>query len=278
MLKIGKMNLLRILKKVDFGLYLDGFEQGEILLPKKVVPENYEIDDEIEVFIYNDSEDRLIATTEKPKAQVGDIALLKLISQNKFGAFFDWGLSKDLFVPISEQVSKMTIEEEYPIFVYLDTRSDRVAGSCRIDKYLKKDSSKLKKGNTVNLMIYQKTEMGYKAIINESTTGLIFENEIFQQLKIGQKLEGFIKQIRNDGKIDLSLQKPSLDSAEATGQKIIEYLELNEGFSSINDKSSPELISETFGISKKSFKKAIGNLYRSKKITISPLGINLSKK
>ncbi len=276
MLEIGKYNKLRILKEVDFGLYLDGFEQGEILLPKRYVPSSYELDDEIEVFIYNDSEDRIIATTLKPKASVGKLANLKLISINKFGSFFEWGLPKDLFVPVSEQFNNMTIGNSYMLFVYLDERSDRIAGSCKIERFLKKDISLLNPADAVDLIIYRKTEIGFKAIINETNFGLLYDNEIFQKLKIGQKIKGFIKTIRDDGKIDLSLQKTGVSPIEENGKKILTILEENGGFININDKSSPDKISQTFLISKKLFKKAIGHLYKNREIMITPDGIKLN--
>jgi len=273
MLKIGEFNKLRIIKEVKFGIFLDGFDYGEILLPKQYIPKEFKINDEIKVFIYNDSEDRIIATTLKPKAKVGDFALLKMISKNDFGVFFDWGLPKDLFVPLREQRNDMEVGRSYILYIYLDTITERIAGSAKPENYLNKNTSDLKKGQEVDLMIYKKTKLGYKAIINGTFEGILYENEIFQSLKIGQIITGHIKKIREDGKIDLSISKSGQGMIEELSEQIQNKLIEAGGFLNLNDKSSPEDISEMFGVSKKAFKKAIGFLYKRKTIIFADDGI-----
>ncbi len=273
MLKIGEFNKLRIVKKVNFGLFLDGFDQGEILLPKAYCPKEFEIGDEIEVFIYTDSEDRLIATSLKPKAIVGEFALLKMISRNNFGVFFDWGLPKDLFVPIKEQRNDMEVGRSYILFIYVDLVTDRVVGSAKIDRFLSKKTYSFRKGEKVDLMIFKKTDLGYKAIINGRFSGVLYDSNIFQQIKVGQRLIGYIKKLREDGKIDLSLQETGFRMIDDLAGIILEKLKESDGFLNLNDKSSPEIISEMFGVSKKAFKKALGVLYKDRAITIEKTGI-----
>lgn len=276
MSEIGKINKLQIIKELDFGLYLDGNEFGEILLPRRYVPENYNIDDFIDVFIYRDSEDRLIATTEKPYAMVGDFAVLKALTVNEIGAFLDWGLSKDLFVPYREQIHKIKQGNSYLVYVYLDEESNRIAASTKLDKFLDKTSADYQTNQEVDLIISYKTEMGYKVIINNTHSGVLYKNEVFQTLKEGQRIKGFIEKIREDKKIDVSLQKPGPKKVESLTEKIILKLKENDGFISVNDKTSPEIIYNTFGVSKKTYKKAIGVLYKKRIINIDGNGIKLN--
>ena len=275
MLEIGKINSLRILKKVNFGLYLDGGESGEILMPLRYVPQDCHVDDTIDAFIYNDSEDRLIATTEIPLAQVGDFACLKVLSVNQYGTFLDWGLSKDLLVPFREQ--KMTMEEGkwYIVYVYLDEETKRIAATSKIEKHFNKEKPDYTVGQEVNLLIWTQTDIGYKAIINNEFQGILYANEIFQKLERGQKLTGYIKKIRDDGKIDLTLSKPGLEKIDDLSQRIIALLNENHGFLAVSDKSSAEDIYELFKESKKSFKKSIGILYKQRLIIIEDEGIRL---
>ncbi|MCD6113251.1 MAG: GntR family transcriptional regulator [Bacteroidales bacterium] len=276
MSEIGKINNLQIIKELDFGIYLDGKEFGEILLPKRYVPENYKIDDFIDVFIYRDSEERLIATTEKPYAMVGDFAFLKVLTINEIGAFLDWGLTKDLFVPFREQKQKMQKGNFYLVFVYLDNESNRIAASSRLDKFLNKTPADYQINQEVDLIIRNKTDMGYKVIINNSHSGVLYKNEVFQTLKEGQKIKGFIKKIREDEKIDVSLQKSGYEKVEKLTEKIINKLKENNGFISVTDKTSPEIIYNTFGVSKKTYKKSIGVLYKKRIINIEKDGIKLN--
>lgn len=276
MSEIGKINNLQIIKELNFGIYLDGKEFGEILLPKRYVPENYKIDDFIDVFIYRDSEERLIATTEKPYAMVGDFAFLKVLTINEIGAFLDWGLTKDLFVPFREQKQKMQKGNFYLVFVYLDNESNRIAASSRLDKFLNKTPADYQINQEVDLIIRNKTDMGYKVIINNSHSGVLYKNEVFQTLKEGQKIKGFIKKIREDEKIDVSLQKSGYEKVEKLTEKIINKLKENNGFISVTDKTSPEIIYNTFGVSKKTYKKSIGVLYKKRIINIEKDGIKLN--
>ncbi|NPA36871.1 MAG: GntR family transcriptional regulator [Chlorobi bacterium] len=277
MVEIGKFNTLRVVKEVDFGIYLDGGEEyGEILMPARYVPENVEPDDELEVFIYNDSEDRVIATTEKPYAKVGDFKFLKVKAVNRTGAFFDWGLPKDLLVPFREQRAKMTEGRTYLVHVYLDTDTDRVVASAKIDKFLDNILPEYESGEEVDLLIAEKTDMGYKVIINNTHWGMIYDNEIFGPVETGDYVKGYIKKVRDDDKIDVALQKEGYEQVDSISQNILDKLKDAGGFLAVSDKSPAEMIYHLFGISKKNFKKAIGALYKKKIITIGNDGIRLS--
>jgi len=275
MIEIGKINSLRVVKFVDFGAYLDGAEFGEILIPKRYIPENLAVDDMISVFIYTDSEDRIIATTEMPFAMVGDFAYLKVVSINKVGAFLDWGLTKDLLVPFNEQKQNLELDKSYIVFVFLDKLTNRVAATTKIDKYLDVEPAEYELGDIVNILIHSQTDLGYKVIVESKHWGVIYENEVFRSLKRGQHLTAYIKKIRDDGKIDLSLDKPGFEKIDDLTEKIIEKLKANKGFIGVTDKSSPETIYGVFGASKKTFKKAVGALYKKRIIDISEEGIHL---
>jgi predicted RNA-binding protein (virulence factor B family) len=278
MVEIGKFNNLRILKKVDFGVYLDGEDLGEILLPNRYVPEKCTIDDRIRVFIYFDSEDLVIATTEKPYALVGEFAFLKVISESSVGAFLDWGLQKDLLVPFREQKQKMKEGESYIVFVYLDHKSNRIAASSKLDKFLDKQVVEYQEGQTVDLVIVNQTDIGYQAIINNTHRGILYKNEVFQPLKRGQEIKGFIKKVREDKKIDLCLYKPGYEKIDDLSKKIVQIIEKEGGYISLTDKSSPQIVYQWFGVSKKTFKKAIGALYKKRIISVEADGIQLIKK
>jgi uncharacterized protein len=275
---LGKVNPLKVVKKVEFGLYLDGGSDGEILLPKRYVPENAEIGDTLQVFIYNDSEDRLIATTETPYAMVGEFACLEVVDVSGIGAFMDWGLMKQLFVPFREQRMKMVEGGHYPVFVYVDFESKRITGSAKLNKFIDNSHPELEAGQEVDLMIYQKTDLGWKAIVNQQYSGVLYDNEVFQQLEIGQKLKGFVKQIREDDKIDLILQKPGFEKIDDFSVKLHGLLVEAGGFLPVTDKSPAEDIYNNFGISKKTYKKAVGDLYKKRLITLEDKGIRLVKK
>ncbi len=269
MVEIGRISSCKIVKIVDFGVYLDGEGFGEILMPKRYVPSNCKVNDEVEAFIYFDSEDRLIATTEKPLVQVGEFAYLNVVATTKVGAFLDWGLPKDLFVPFREQKQKMDEGKSYMIYVYYDYDSDRIAASAKIDKYLDNLPPEYKEGELVNLKIAQKTDLGYKAIINDLHWGMIYNNEIFTDIKLGMAVTGYIKKIREDEKIDLSLQRAGHEKIYDLSDIILMKLRDNKGVLNISDKSPAEEIYTEFGVSKKNFKKAVGNLYKKRLIKIS---------
>lgn len=274
---LGKINPLKVVKEVDFGLYLDGGSDGEILLPIRYVPENAKIGDVIPVFIYNDSEDRLIATTEKPYVMVGEFACLEVVSVSEIGAFMEWGLMKHLFVPFREQRAKMVEGGAYPIFVYVDFDSKRITASAKLNKFIDMSHPELTEGQEVDLLIYQQTDLGWKAIVNQQYSGVLYKNEVFQDIYIGKILKGFVKQIREDDKIDLMLQKPGFEKIDDFSIKLHELLIEAGGFLPVSDKSPAEEIYNRFGISKKTYKKAVGDLYKKRLIIIEDSGIRLIK-
>ncbi len=275
MAAIGLINELEVVKEVDFGIYLDGGPHGEILMPKRYVPEGCKPGDTLEVFIYLDSEDRLLATNEKPKAMVGDFALLTVVSVTNVGAFLDWGLPKDLLVPFREQQQTMEAGKSYLVYVYLDNESQRIVATSKLDKCVDNIPVDYEVGEEVDLLIAGQTDLGFKAIIDNSHWGMLYKNEVFQPLKTGQKLKGFIKTIREDEKIDLSLQKEGYEKIDDISQSILNKLAANSGFLSLTDKSSPDVIKQTLHISKKNFKKAIGSLYRQRLIALEENGIRM---
>lgn len=278
MLQIGKINKLRVIKHVDFGVFLDGEDDGEILLPLRYMPDPCDVGDEVDVFICYDSEDRLMATTEKPKAMVGDFALLQVVSVGSLGAFLDWGLPKDLFLPFAEQTRSLRAGQEVLVYIYID-KSDRLCASMRIDRHLEKEQPPFEEGQKVNLIIAGRTDLGFKAIIENRFGGVLYANEVFQPLKQGQKIEGYIKKIREDGKIDLSLQREGHASAfDDIGPQILSLLQERGGFLDINDKTPPEVIYRLFGVSKKKFKIALGGLYKKRLLTVDEDGIRLTSK
>jgi len=272
---LGKMNPLKVVKIVDFGVYLDGMSDGEILMPTRYVPEDCKVGDTLSVFIYKDSEDRLIATTLKPYAMVGEFACLEVESVSEVGAFLDWGLMKQLLVPFNEQYAKMFKGEHHPVFIYVDFESKRIVASAKLEKFIDNNHPDLENGQEVDLMIYKKTDLGWKAIINQLYSGVIYKNEVFQPLEIGQKLKGFVKQVREDDKIDLMLQKPGFEKIDDFALHLHELLKKENGFLPFTDKSSAEDIYNQFGISKKTFKKAIGDLYKKRIVMLEENGIRL---
>ncbi|MDF1593918.1 MAG: S1-like domain-containing RNA-binding protein [Desulfobacterales bacterium] len=276
--KIGKFNTLKVVKAVDFGVYLDGEALGEILLPQRYVPQGCQPGDSVEVFLYHDSEDRLIATTLRPYAGVGELALLKVAAVNNFGAFLDWGLPKDLLVPFKEQQQRMKEGCLYTVYVYLDTTSQRIAASSKLKKFLAAQPTVFEKGQPVDLQISDRTDMGYTAIIDRRLRGVLYHNEVFQKLRLGQRIQGFIKNVRSDGKIDLSLEKPGYEKVLDQSENILAVIQSHGGFMDVTDKTSAERIYSLFGISKKTFKKAIGTLYKAHRISLEKDGIALTRK
>tara|TARA_B110000879_G_scaffold135548_1_gene177255 strand:- start:125 stop:958 length:834 start_codon:yes stop_codon:yes gene_type:complete len=275
MAQVGRFNKLEVVKEVDFGVYLDGGELGTILLPQRYMPEDCELGDWVDVFLYFDSEDLLIATTEKPRVEVGRCEMLKVIDINNAGAFMDWGLPKDLLVPYSEQLKPMEVGYSYVVYVFHDQDSDRIAASTRLQDYLAEESVWVKPRQAVDLLIAGRTDLGYKAVINDQYLGLIFRDDAFRPLKVGERLPGFIKGIRSDGKIDLVISQGTLQGDHDLGEQIIENLRASGGVSTLTDKSDPDEIYRAFKVSKKKYKQALGSLYRSKRILLSAEKIQL---
>ena len=275
MAEIGRFNKLQVVKEVDFGVYLDGGEHDTILLPQRYVPDECEIGDWLDVFLYFDSEDLLIATTETPKVQVGRCELRKVIDINNAGAFMDWGLPKDLLVPYSEQQKPMEVGYSYVVYVFHDQESDRIAASTRLQDHLAEESVWMKPKQAVDLLIAGRTDLGYKAVINDQYLGLIFRGDAFRPLKIGERLPGFVKAIRPDGKIDLLISQGTLQGDYDLGEQIIEKLRLSGGLSTLTDKSDPDEIYRQFKVSKKKYKQALGTLFKSRRIVITPQHIKL---
>jgi len=275
MIKPGRTYELDVVKILDFGVYLNAGELGEVLLPRKYAPAYLSEGDAISVFLYLDSEDRPVATTQTPKARVGEFAYLRALDITRVGAFLDWGLDKDLLVPFAEQHIPMEEGRSYLVYLYLDKVDGRITASAKIDKFIDEDKvHDFKPQQAVNLIIANSTELGYKAIINHSCWGILYKNDVFQRLSFGQNKKGFIKQIRADGKIDLSLQGGQ-ETRDNYTNIILSYLKNKKGFVPVHDKSDPKLISDLFGMSKGAFKKAIGRLYKQRIISIEQDGIRL---
>ncbi len=276
MADIGKRNLLPIIRESDPGLYLDGGELGEILLPRRYIPRDVAPKDKLDVFLYRDSEDRLVATTEEPYAEVGQFATLEVISINpKVGAFLDWGLGKDLLLPFREHEDPLRLGQWVVVYVALDPKSDRIIASARLGRHLSKEAPGYRDGQQVDLLITSETEMGYNAIIENSHRGLLYKDSLANPLRIGERLKGYIRTIRPGGKIDLSLDASGYQRVASLTDKIVQALERHKGHLAFDDDSSPEAIRQTFGVSKKAFKQALGTLYKSRRIRFKKPGIEL---
>jgi len=280
MVEIGRINHLRVLRRCPGGVQLDGGRDGTVMLPNRHIPKGTEIGDELEVFVYANKSGRLQASGQRPTALVGDFACLQVVANSSDGAYLDWGLQKDLLVPKLEQHIKMLQGRYYVIRVFLDEKSRRITASSKLDKFLDLTEPAYREGEEVGLFVARKTDLGFKAIINRSHWGVIYKNEIFAPLRVGQELRGFIKKIRPDGKIDLRLQRPGLAGISAAAQDLYQRLSELGGHTEITDKSAPEEISAAFAMSKKSFKRAVGALYKRRLIKIDPDegGISLTKK
>ena len=278
MAQIGAFNQLTVIDIIAHGAVLDGGDKGEILLPNRYVPEQCQAGDVVDVFIYADSQDRLVATTQKPKAQSGEFASLKVIQSNKIGAVLDWGLPKDLLVPFNHQHRPMEVGKSYLVRVLNDERTERIIASSKLDRFLDVWPADYEQGETVDLIIAGKTDLGFKAIVNNQHWGLIFQSDIFKPLRTGQKMKGYIKQLREDGRIDLVLSRAGKGKVIDFKDQLIDYLNQHDGFCDIHDKSSPALIQKTFGVSKKAFKATVGHLLKQDKITIEANGIRLKQK
>ena len=275
--KIGEINNLEVLRESPQGLYL-GYEDGEsVLLPNKYVPENTAIGNFLDVFIYTDSEDRMIATTLTPEIKLNEIGVLKVREVNSVGAFMMWNIEKDIFIPFRNQKQKLIAGKKYPIYLYLDESSNRLVGTAIIDKLIKNENISVKEGDEVDLIIYEHTDLGFKAIINKAHFGLIFHSDIFQQIDCGDELKGYIKTIRPDNKIDIVLNKTGFENIDIYTEKLLHYLQKNNGKISLTDNSSPDEIKDELAMSKKQFKKALGVLYKSKRVILEPNCVVLIK-
>ncbi len=277
MVQIGKMNRLPIKEKRNNIIYLDGGKLGDIPLHASQSAMKHQSSDEIEVFIYVDKEQQLVATIQKPYATVGEFAQLRVIGTSPAGAFMGWGLKDDLFVPKSEQLSNMRKDSSHVVYVFLSEKTKRITASSKLNKFLDKQAPEYKEGEEVELLIYAKTDLGYSAVVNNSHTGMIYENEIFQKLALGQRLQGYVKKIRDDEKIDLRLQQTGYQRVDDVSQSILDTIKNSGNMVSVTDKSPPEEIYALFGVSKKVFKKAIGALYKKRLIVIDSSGIKLAE-
>jgi predicted RNA-binding protein (virulence factor B family) len=275
MIEIGRYNVLKAKRITANGIYLTDDSGNEVLLPNSSVPEETKLNDFLDVFIYTDSEDRLISTTLTPKITLNEYALLKVLSVTEYGAFADWGLSKDLLIPFSEQPVRMVKGESHIIYLYLDEKSDRLVGSAYVEKFLDNALVSFEPGNEVDIMVYKQSELGYKVIINNKYEGLLYENEIFQHLKPGHQCKGYIKKVREDNNIDVCLQRFGYRNIASNSEKILDYLKQSGGYLGLNDKSKPEEIMDKLEMSKKTYKKAIGDLYKQRLIQIDTEGIRL---
>jgi predicted RNA-binding protein (virulence factor B family) len=274
MIKVGEYNILKVIRAVDFGLYMDDGQEG-VLLPKRFVPEGAQIGDELKVFIYHDSENRLIATTQQPAGTVGEIVKLPVVSVTEQGAFMDWGLMKDIFVPKSKQLTGMRVGAHYLVKIYIDEQTGRVAATEKIEPFLSNENLEVKEMDIVDLTVYRRTDIGYVVIINNRYTGVLHFNEIYRDITEGDRMKGFIKKIRPENKIDVAVGKPGYQRVEDEAGKILRLLGENNGYLPYNDKSLPDDIYSFFGMSKKTFKMTTGGLYKNRKIIFTQTGIKL---
>ena len=276
--RLGRYNQLEVVKEVDFGVYLDGGDDGEILLPARYVPEDCQQGDMLNVFIYLDNEERLVATTLTPYAQVGDFAYLEVAWTNQYGAFLDWGLMKDLFVPFREQKNKMEKGERYVVHVHLDEDSYRIMASAKVERYLSNDMPPYHPGDGVEILVWQRTDLGYKVIVDNRFGGLIYATDVVRPLSTGTKTEAYVRQVRPDGKIDIVLQPDGPRKVDDFAEVLLDYIRQHDGFTTFQDKTPAEDIYATFGVSKKTFKKAVGDLYKKHLVTLEEGGIRLCEK
>jgi predicted RNA-binding protein (virulence factor B family) len=275
MIEIGKQNRLIVLRNTSVGLYLGDQEGQDILLPIKYIPEGIEVDDEIDVFVYRDSEDRLIATTLEPRIQLNGFASLRVKDVNDFGAFLDWGLEKDLMVPYREQMNRMHVGQYQIVYLYVDETTGRLAASNKLDRFLEEEPVGLSEGEKVNLLIWTETDLGYNVIVNQKYKGLLYKNQIFSIVEPGDEVTGYIKQIREDHKLDVTLHQQGFAGIEANAQLVLDKLKKNNGFLALTDNSSPEDILDILQMSKKTFKKAVGTLYKQRLVELNDKGISL---
>jgi len=277
MINIGQYNFLKIARKTGRGTFLSAGNLGELFLPKSQTPEYSEAGDKIEVFVYRNSDDEAVATTKKPRASVGDVACLEVISTNSVGAFLEWGLPKDLFAPFGQQATPMKLGERHIVAIYLDN-TGRVAASSKLNRFVKAETSGFKSGQKVKALIGDKTDLGYKLIVNSQVWGLLHSSEVFHPLTYGRTVTAFVKKVRVDGRLDMTLNEITGDSSNTSLQsRVLNLLKENDGFYPINDKTSPEIIYKTFAVSKKVFKATIGKLFKNRQISIEKDGIRSIK-
>lgn len=274
-IRLGDYNLMQVVKEVDFGMYLDGGVEGEILLPTRYVPDGLKVGDAILVFVYLDQDERPVATTLQPLAKVGDFACLEVAWVNEYGAFLNWGLMKDLFCPFREQKKRMEIGQKYIVHVGIDEDSYRMVASAKVEHFLSREMPQYRHGNEVDLLVWQKTELGFKVIIDNLFAGLVYEDQVFRPLTTGDRLKGYVDRVRPDGKIDVTIQPTGRRNTEEFSEVLLEYLKNNNGRCDLGDKSPAELISDRFKVSKKTFKKAVGDLYKRRLIQIKEDGLEL---
>ena len=275
MADLGHYNTLPIIRRTDIGVFVDGGDFGDILLPRKYVTDTMKVGEPLKVYLYNDSEDRIIATTLQPLAQVGECAYLRVVSTSHYGAFLDWGLPKDLLVPFSEQQRPMQQGYSYTVYLFVDTTTQRIAASTKLENWLSIDASHFKPRQPVELLIYGKSDLGFKAVVDGTHLGQLYTNEVFRPLHYGEQINGYIKQLRDDGRIDLMLQLPSHIERDRLSDAIVEHLQQNDGVTQLTDKSPPDTIYQVFGVSKANYKKALGKLYRERRIAIDKQKITL---
>lgn len=268
MMQLGKRNDMTVLREVDFGVYLDGGDLGDVLLPRRYVPQGCKVGDVINVFLYLDQEERLIATTEYPLIEVGKIAYLEVKWVNQFGAFLDWGLMKDLFCPFREQKMRMVQGRSYIVYCYIDSLTHRIVATAKIEKFLSKERPPYHHGDIVDILIQQKTELGFKAVVEGQYSGQIYQNELFRDMHTGDQMQAFVKNVREDGKIDLILQEHGKKHVMDFEDQLLQYIQEHDGCCPFHDKSLAEDIYAEFQVSKKTFKKAVGGLYKKNLITI----------
>ncbi|MCK5028421.1 MAG: GntR family transcriptional regulator [Bacteroidales bacterium] len=277
-MKIGKTNKLKIARGTDNGYYLVDSDDNEVLLPNAYITDDLKMDDEIEVFVYKDSEDRIVATTEKPYVLLEEFAWLQVKEVNDFGAFIDWGLQKDLLVPFAEQNEKMKEGNWYLIFLLEDQETERLIGSAKVNEFVFFDEIDVEQGDEVDLLLYDRTDLGMNAIVNNLYRGLIFESDIHKSIQPGERIKGYVKQLREDGKIDLVLEPLGYkNTIDKNCEIVLSAIKENSGVLNLSDRSTPEEISKMLGISKKAFKKGLGKLYKDKQVEITPEGIKLLK-
>ncbi|MGB3851895.1 MAG: S1-like domain-containing RNA-binding protein [Tunicatimonas sp.] len=275
MLKIGNTNTLTVARSSDFGLYLSS-SQGDILLPNRYVTSDMEVGHATEVFVYTDSEDRLVAVTDFPPAQVGEFAALMVKDVTPIGAFLDWGLEKDLLLPFKEQLNPPRAGRRVVVRVCLDPRTQRVIAVAKLQPFFQRDLADLTEKQPVTALVFQETDLGYKVLVNQRYEGLIYRNEVFDALAIGDERTGYVKKVRDDGKLDVSLQPPGVAGIDAARDRVLQQLREAEGYLPYHDKSAAEDIQRVFGLSKKAYKRAVGGLYKDKKITLEDGGIRLT--
>jgi uncharacterized protein len=274
-MKLGRYHTLRVVKEVDFGVYLDA-DGNEILLPAAYVPEGTQPDDELEVFLYRDSEERPIATTLRPYAIVGECAYMEVKQVTRVGAFLDWGIAKDLLVPFSEQPFKLMEEMLVLAYVFHDERTDRIAATCQLNKFINNKEITVAEGDAVELVIGEETELGHRVVINHKHWGMLYFNEIFKEIHLGDRVEGFVKKLREDGKIDVALQKQGYAEVRDASEILYDKIKENDGVLLLTDKSEPEAIYDELQMSKKTFKKALGAVYKARRVSIDDRGIYLA--